>query len=304
MISKWLNITMVDFYSSILNASFLLALFIALISLYQSYRNKRKFDQLDKERLVSKVSIDFDYKTEKTEQFKIVKGKMTFTNKGTTNIKLIELYFDVKDRSDELVNAFVPNTPEEKYTTISEGISSIDLLGFNNSKQLSFKNPHDKYFEIFRTDSAYVLDNDSISEYKMDQNLSRYIEKRINEVFELFKDFKNKKEEIIQKLIGNMLIREIRGFQLFPGESLTQEFVASYKGSGSTILNVEASSLRFLQRSINKGEEFKTLVDQCVEAQMMDEAAKAKIIEVLKESLEPATADVMDHRKTFLMYLP
>ena len=306
MTLKWLNIIMQDVLASIQSNSFLLStiitFIIALVSLYQSYRNKRKFDQLNKERLVSKVSIDFDYKTEKTEQSKIVKGKMTFTNRGTTNIKLIELYFDVKDRSDELVKAFVPNTREEQYSTISEGINSIDLLGFNNSKQMSFKNPYDKYFEVFRTDSAYVLDNENISKDKMDQNLSSYIEKRINEVFELFKDFKSNEKEIIQKLIGNMLIREIRG--LFPGESLTQEFVASYKGSGSAILNVEASSLRFLQRSINKGEEFKALVDQCVEAQTMDETTKAKIIEVLKKGLEPATADVMDHRKTFLMYLP
>ena len=79
--------------------SYAITIIIAVFSLYESYRNKRKFDQLNKESLVSKVSVDFDYKTEKTDNFKIVKGKMTFTNRGTTNIKLIKLNFDVMRRS-------------------------------------------------------------------------------------------------------------------------------------------------------------------------------------------------------------
>jgi hypothetical protein len=285
--------------------SYLITVAIALFSLYESYKNKKKFEQLNKESLVSKVAVDFDYKTEKTDNFKIVKGKMTFTNRGSTNIKLVKLNFDVKDRSDELEKAFVPNTPEEKYSTISEGVSSIDLLGFNNSRQLSFKNPSDKYFEIFRTDSAYVVPKGKyISDITMEQNLNTYIEQNIEKVYDYFKDFETNKDKIKELLIGNLLIREIRGFQLFPGESLTQEFVASYKGSGSIILNVEASSLRFLQRSMNKGEEFKALIDKCVDSKVMDETTKLKIIELLKASLHPANTEVMDYRKTFLIYLP
>ncbi len=137
--------------------SYAITIAIALVSLYESYKNKKKFDQLNKESLVSKVAIDFDYKTEKTDKYKIVKGKMTFTNKGTTNIKLIKLNFDVKNRNDELEKAFVPNSPDEKYSIISEGVNSLNLLGFNNSKQLSFMNPEDKFFQVFRTDSAYVM---------------------------------------------------------------------------------------------------------------------------------------------------
>lgn len=299
---------MMDLLTTIQDNSFLLStlitLLIALVSLYQSYKNKRKFDQLNKESLVSKVRVDFNYETEKTDQFKIVKGQIKFTNKGTTNIKLVELYFDAKDRSDELQNAFVPNTPDEQYSTISEGISSIDLLGFNNSRHLSFKNPQDKYFEVYRRDSAYVSSAKAASNFNLNDQLNKYIDNKINDVQKLFTNFEENKETINQKLIYDLLIREIRGFQLFPGESLTQEFVASYKGSGSIILNVEASSLRFLQRSITKGEEFKALVDQAVDSKSMDEILTAKIKDVLKESLEPATTDVMDHRKTFLMYLP
>ncbi len=297
---------MLDLLGEIQGNSFLLStiitFIIAVISLYQSYKNKRKFDQLNKESLVSKVAVDFDYKTEKTDQFKIVKGKISFTNKGTTNVKLVELYFDMKDRVDELKHAFVPNTPEEKYSTITEGISSIDLLGFNNSRHMSFENPGDKYFEVYRRDSAYV--NPDKPDFDMDDQLTNYIDQKINEVYGLFQNFESNKEIIIQKLINDLLIREIRGFQLFPGESLTQEFVASYKGSGTIILNVEASSLRILQRSITKGEEYKALIDQAVDAKTMDETLKEKIKKVLKESLQPAHTDVMDHRKTFLLYLP
>ena len=285
--------------------SYSVTMFIALLSLYESFNNRRKFNQLNIETLVSKVAIDFDYKTEKTDQFKIVKGKITFQNKGNTNIKLTEMYFDVKDRSDELLNAFVPNTSDEQFSTIMEGINSIDLLGFNNSKQLSFTNPLDKYFEVYRKDSAYEIPEvGPVQNFNMDQNIHNYIVRNINEVFKLFSDFESNKDSIKQKLIGDMLIREIRGFQLFPGESLTQEFVASYKGSGTLILNVEASSLRFLQRTITKGEEYKDLVDKCLDAGAMDETTKSKIIDVLEESLKPANTDIMDHRKTFLMYLP
>lgn len=285
--------------------SSVLGIIIALYSLFESLRNRRKFNQLNRESLISKVSIDFDYKTEKTEQNqKIVKGKMTFTNKGTTNIKMVELNFDVKDRSDEFKNAFVPNG-NENYSTATEGIHSIDLLGFNNSKQLSFKNPQDKYFQVYRTDSAYIPDpKNTMRHVDMNDNLEKYIGRNVNEIYELFKNFDQNKEKIIQKLIGDMLIREIRGFQLFPGESMTQEFVASYTGSGSVILNVEASSLRFLQRSVSKGDEFKILVDQLVDSKQMDEPLKEKLINLLKESLEPSNDAIIDHRKTFLMYLP
>ena len=285
--------------------SSVLGIIIALYSLFESLRNRRKFNQLNRESLISKVSIDFDYKTEKTEQNqKIVKGKMTFTNKGTTNIKMVELNFDVKYRSDEFKNAFVPNG-NENYSTATEGIHSIDLLGFNNSKQLSFKNPQDKYFQVYRTDSAYIPDpKNTMRHVDMNDNLEKYIGRNVNEIYELFKNFDQNKEKIIQKLIGDMLIREIRGFQLFPGESMTQEFVASYTGSGSVILNVEASSLRFLQRSVSKGDEFKILVDQLVDSKQMDEPLKEKLINLLKESLEPSNDAIIDHRKTFLMYLP
>ena len=285
--------------------SSVLGIIIALYSLFESLRNRRKFNQLNRESLISKVSIDFDYKTEKTEQNqKIVKGKMTFTNKGTTNIKMVELNFDVKDRSDEFKNAFVPNG-NENYSTATEGIHSIDLLGFNNSKQLSFKNPQDKYFQVYRTDSAYIPDpKNTMRHVDMNDNLEKYIGRNVNEIYEILKNFDQNKEKIIQKLIGDMLIREIRGFQLFPGESMTQEFVASYTGSGSVILNVEASSLRFLQRSVSKGDDFKIFGDQFVDSKQMDEPLMVKLINLLKESLEPSNDAIIDHRKTFLMYLP
>lgn len=290
----------------LLVVSSVLGIIIALYSLYESLRNKQKFNQLNRESLISKVAIDFDYKTEKTDQNqKIVKGKMTFTNKGTTNLKMVELNFDVKDRSDEFEQAFVPNTADEKFSTTTEGIHSIDLLGFNNSKQLSFKNPKDKYFQVYRMDSAYIPDpRDLMRHADMDANLEKFIQRNINEIYELFKNFQANKEKIIQRLIGDMLIREIRGFQLFPGESMTQEFVASYTGSGSVILNVEASSLRFLQRSVTKGDEFKILVDQLVDSKQMDALLKEKLIDLLKESLQPTNDAIIDHRKTFLMYLP
>ena len=35
-----------------------------------------------------------------------------------------------------------------------------------------------------------------------------------------------------------------------------------------------------------------------------DEQIKSKLIEVLDESLKPSNKDIMDHRRTFLMYLP
>ena len=168
--------------------SYGVTMIIALLSLYESFSNRRKFNQLNKETLVSKVAIDFDYKTEKTDQFKIVKGKITFQNKGSTNIKLTELYFDVKDRSEELKGSFVPNTPEEQYSTIMEGISSIDLLGFNNSRHLSFMNPLDKYFEVYRRDTAYEIPEEgSVKDFDMDKNIHTYNEQKVNEVFKLFK---------------------------------------------------------------------------------------------------------------------
>lgn len=285
--------------------SYSVTMIIALLSLYESYSNRRKFNQLNKETLVSKVAIDFDYKVEQTDQSKIIKGKITFQNKGSTNIKLTEVYFDVKDRSDELRSAFIPNTPDEPYSTIVEGVKSIDLIGFNNSRLLSFTNPLDKYFEVYRKDSAYEIPEEGkVQDFDLDKNIHDYIVRNVNEVYDLFKNFDQNREKIIQKLIGDLLIREIRGFQLFPGESLTQEFVASYKGSGTLILNVEASSLRFLQRSITKGEEYKDLVDVSVNAKTMDETTKTKMIEVLDEGLKPSNKDIMDHRRTFLMYLP
>ena len=138
----------------------------------------------------------------------------------------------------------------------------------------------------------------------MDKNINDYIVKKIDEVYNLFKNFDANKDKIIQLLIGNLLIREIRGFQLFPSEHMTQEFVASYSGSGTIILNVETSSLRFLQRSIIKGEEFILLVDQCMEAKTMTEELKVKKIDVLKVSLQPSSNEIVDYRKTFLLYLP
>lgn len=285
--------------------SSIITIIIAVYSLFESLRNKRKFNQLNKETLVSKVATDFEYKTEKIDDKKILKGKITFLNKGTTNIKVVELNFDVKDRADEFEKAFIPKTPEEKFNTNSEGVHTLDLIGFNNSKQLSFNNPSDKYFQIFRSDSAYVFPNThKLRNYDMDENLKNFIEKKVNQVYGLFTNYHQNKDEIVQILIGDILIREIRGFQLFPGESMTQEFVASYAGSGSIILNVEASSLRFLQQSVTKGDEFKALVDECMDSEQMDESAKTRMISLLKESLQPSSNDIMDHRKTFLMYLP
>ena len=289
--------------------SSLITIIIALYSLYESLRNKRKFNQLNRESLISKVSIDFNYKTEKeTDENKIVKGMITFKNMGTTNIKLIELNFDVKDRSDEIKSAFVPSkyvATDPNFTLEIQPLKSLNLIGFNNSKQLSFTNPSNKYFQVFRSDSAYVYpSNHSLRNFDMDKNINDYIVKKNDEVYNLFKNFDANKEKIIQLLIGNLLIREIRGFQLFPSEHMIQEFVASYSGSGTIILNVDTSSLRFLQRSIIKGEEFKLLVDQCMEAKTMTDELKVKMIDVLKDSLQPSSNEIVDYRKTFLMYLP
>ena len=172
-----------DIQTELVLISSIITIIIALYSLYESLRNKRKFNQLNRESLISKVSIDFNYKTEKEidDQNKIVRGMITFKNMGTTNIKLVELNFDVKDRSDEIKSAFVPsktNTNNSDFTIGIQPLKSLNLIGFNNSKQLSFTNPSNKYFQVFRSDSAYVYTSDhSIRNFDMVKNINDYFVK-------------------------------------------------------------------------------------------------------------------------------
>ena len=282
--------------------SYLVTITIAGISLIQSWRNKRKFEQIEKESLISKVAIDFDYKVEQNDKERIVKGKITFQNRGTTNLKLVKLNFDVKDRSDELEKAFI--SKDASFKNPVEGINSLQLLGFNNTKQLFFTTETNKYFKVHRNDMAYVGKKTSnIRTLDLQENIKNFIEEKEKQLDQLFKNFELNKEEITSILINELLIKEIRGFQLFPQETLTQEFVCRYEGSGPVILNVEASSLRFLQRSISKGEAFKELIDTILEKKLFDEELKKQFVQLLNESLAPSAKEVIDHRKTFLLYL-
>ena len=284
----------------------------ALYSIIQSYLNKRRLTQLEKEKFTSKVLVDFSYSLLPSMPVgrKLLKGTLTFKNQGATNIKIIRLSLDGKDRTDEFVNAYHPTSSNETFSPLEGKLENVRIVGFNNSKQLGLEKPKDKFFRLFKEEASYLRARDDkagkIRSVDIRSNIDTYIRESMDRIREHSQSSTDQNNKTFSALIfQELLVKAMRGLQIFSGGSFQQEFMISYEGSGIMILNSEASSLRMLQRSIAANEEFKEIAGQLVdEKKPLDTGTEAHLTNLLHESLQPSSDEIIDQRQTFMVYLP
>ncbi|KKM16582.1 hypothetical protein LCGC14_1684390 [marine sediment metagenome] len=288
----------------------------------RAWLSNRKMKQIEEEKLSSKLSINFNYDLIKSGETNMCKGIIKFSNLSLTNVKVIKLNFDIRDREDELRESYLPteNDLESKFKPFAKRIDDIKLIAVNNHKLVNFSNDSKKReVKIFQDDPIYGLklsakqkrklkesgEEVEIDALKIKRNISYYIENKITKLHEIFsnKESGEFKKTLVQFLFNETLVRELRGIQLFPEETKDQEFFLEYKGEGIVYLNVESATIRLQLKNITAIEEYKSLGDKMIDVEELTDQLVEKFRNLLTLIVSPASLEIHKHKSNYLIYL-
>lgn len=288
----------------------------------RAWLSNRKMKQIEEEKLSTKLNLDFNYEFSEYNGEKLCHGYIKWSNMGLTNIKLIKLNIDARNREDELHQSYIPPNGDldSTFKPLSKQIEYLELVGINNHKFVNFSNDLKKNeIKIFKDDLVYGLELSSrqkralkeegldvdIDPLAIEKNLSNYIDKRISKLKEisLIKDKNERLSELRQFLFYEVLIKDIRGLQFFPGESRSQEFLLRYKGIGMIYLNIETASVRLLLKSIDAIERYKVICDDIIDSERISDLTIKKFKKILEIVISPEAMEIHKQKSNYLIYL-
>jgi len=276
----------------------------------QSWLTRRKMRQVEEEMLAPKLDIDFRYNIVLGQEFDLLHGIVSFENKGATNVKIIRLNIDVRDRSNEFSQSYLKHSPDsdDGFEPLKGGFELLNIVGLNNYKLVNFSNSSSgRSFRIFKRDNIYAREKEKKMRdiEDIDRNIQTFIEEKIDQL----RDFLREKigpefrEELRRLIFVETIGKELRGIQIFPNAVLHQEFIVKYKGSGILYCNVETSTIRVLQDTIDYIEDYKVLGDRIFKNQTLDENTNDQLVKVLENILSPESHEIHKQKETFLVYL-
>ncbi len=288
----------------------------------RAWLSNKKMKQIEEEKLSSKLSTTFTYELIKSGQDKVCRGIIKWSNLGLTNIKLIKLNIDIRDREDEMRSSYLPsaNDPEVLFNPLSNRIEGIELVAINNHKLANFSNdPKKREVKIFKNDPIYGLQLSSREKRKLKErgeeveidvleikrNINYYINSKINRLKEIFsaKHVEGFKKKLINFLFYDTLVRELRGIQLFPQEVKDQEFFLRYFGEGIVYLNVESATIRLQLKNVTAIENYKSIGDEIIDAETLSGTLIEKYRALLTSIVSPASLEIFKQKSNYLIYL-
>lgn len=288
----------------------------------RAWLSDRKMKQIEEEKLATKLNIDFNYELIKSGDEKICRGVIKWSNLGLANVKIIKLNIDIRDRIDEMCKSYLPpeNSPDFCFKPLSERIEQIELKGINNHKFVNFSNnPETREIKIFQDDLIYGLELSSkekrrlkeigaeidLESLRIKKNIVNYINNKIDRLKKICsnKDIEACKKDLTQFLFYDTLIKDLRSIQLFPGQTMTQEFFLSYKGEGMVYLNVESATIRLQMKNVDAIEKYKNVCDQILDSGEISDSLIKKFENSLKLTITPAAMEIYKQKSNFLLYL-
>ena len=288
----------------------------------RAWLSNKKLKQIEEEKLSSKLNINFNYDLIKSGETNVCRGIVKWSNLGLTNIKIIKLNLDIRDREEELRESYLPpeDNLESLFNPFSKKIDNIELKAVNNHKLVNFTNNFRKReVKIFQDDPIYGLQLSSKQKSKLKEsgedvdidvlkikiNIKRYIDNKIKRLKEIFsrKESEEFKKKLIKFLFTDTLVKELRGIQLFPQESRDQEFFLTYKGEGIVYLNVESATIRLQLKNIVAIEEYKSMGDELIDAKVLSDILIEKFRNLLTLIISPTALEIHKHKSNYLIYL-
>jgi len=288
----------------------------------RAWLSNRKMKQIEEESLSSKLSLNFTYDLIKSGEINMCRGVIGWTNLGLTNIKIIKLNIDIRDREDELRESFLPpdGNLKSEYIPFVKKVEHLEIEALNNHKLVNFSNDFDKgEVKIFQDDPIYGLAISARDKRKMKdkgeevdsdvleikKNISKYIDAKINKLIEIFsnKDMEGFKKQLIKFLFTETLVKELRGIQLFPQEKKEQEFYVKYQGEGIVYLNAEIATIRLQLKNIAAMEEYKSLGDKLLDLKELSNPIITKFRKLLTIIVSPTSLEIHKHKSNYLLYL-
>ena len=287
----------------------------------RAWMSNRKMKQIEVEKLSSKLNVDFSYELIHSGETNICKGVIRWTNLGLTNIKIIKLNIDIRDREDELSKSYIPpegtGTP---FISLAKKIGDFELVAVNNHKLVNFsKDSRKGEVKVFQDDPIYGLELTSrqkrllkesgeeveIDILKIKNNIARYIDNKITKLKDIFlnKEREDFGKNLAQFLFVDTMVKELRGIQLFPQESKDQEFFLKYQGEGIVYLNVESATIRLQLKNITAIEQYKTIADEILDAEDLSDILIGKFRKLLTAIISPTSLDIHKHKSNYLIYL-
>ena len=288
----------------------------------RAWLSNKKMKQIEEEKLSSKLNINFTYDLIKSGEINMCRGIVKWSNLGLTNIKIIKLNLDIRDREDELRESYLPpeNDPQSEFNPHAKKIDHLELVAVNNHKLVNFSNDFRKReVKIFQDDPIYGLQLSSrqksklkesgedidIDVLKIKMNIKHYIDNKINRLKEIFsrKESEGFKKNLIKFLFTDTLVKDLRGIQLFPQETKDQEFFLNYKGEGIVYLNVESATIRLQLKNIVAIEEYKSIGEEVIDAEELSDYLIEKFRNLLTLIISPTALEIHKHKSNYLIYL-
>ena len=277
----------------------------------QSWLTKRKMRQVEEEMLAPKLDIDFRYDIVPGQEFNLLHGVVSFENKGVTNVKIIRLNIDGRDRSNEFSQSYLKDNSasDDGFEPLKGGFELLSIVGLNNYKLVNFSNfTSRRAFRIFKQDNIYARGKTKkmVDVEDIDQNIQTYLEEKIEQIRDSLrkKNDPEFREELRRLIFIETLGKELRGIQIFPNAVLNQEFIVKYKGSGILYCNVETSTIRVLQDTIDYIENYKALGEKIFKNQTLDENTRNQLVNVINNIISPESHEIHKQKENFLVYLP
>ena len=286
----------------------------------RSWLTERKMAQIETEKLAIRLNITFSYRLERMPTGHFCYGQITWHNLGMTNVKLISLNVDLHDRTKEMTESFCAEQGDQGKISqntppiIPNRIKYLDIVGVNNHKFLNYScNSAKGSWQIYHKDPIYGLELKG----KEMQEMRKLHPEVIPESFEMKYAIKHYLNQFIEKSTSLMqdpsalqdyffretMAKNIRGFQLFPGEERTQEFILRFEGDGVLYLNVESAAIRMTQKNINAEEEFKNAVSEILDMHDFSPKKQQQLVKTLRTMIKPASLDRHKQKANFLIHL-
>ncbi len=286
----------------------------------RAWLSNRKMRQIEIEKLSTKLDIDFNYELFSSNGEKMCRGVISLSNLGLANIKIIKLNIDISDREEEMRRSYKPpeNNPESSFTALLNKVENLELVAINNHKFFNFSNDIDNgLVRIYQDDPMYGLelsskqrrelkeggeDINEIDTLKIKKNILDYVDKKVARLKKIFSNGTNK-ENLKEFLFNDIMVKDLRGIQLFPEEERNQEFFIRYKGEGMVYVNVESATIRLLLKNIEAIEKFKLICDNILDLNRLTDDVIKKFKRILKLIITPAALELHKQKSNYLLYL-
>lgn len=271
-----------------------LGLIAGLYGAIQSWFTKKRTKQLELEYLLAKLDIDFDYNLVNLNNRKIIKGKVIFKNLGNTNLRITELEINGENRNTKFAKTY----QGENKLDLDTNFQIKNFLGVSNIHVVKFGDKDNNFF-IKITDDIFVQREGKRRILSVKENVNTYINSNIESLKDKLQS--NDLENFENLLFKNMLGKDLRGLEIFPGGEKTQEFVLEYTGSGLYYLNVETTALRMFKSDIFAIEEIKKIGVEFMNNKEITTSNEGVFAKKLQKILTPASDEFLKEKETFLI---